>query len=284
MNRRNFLQSAGMLLAGSMISKDLVAANAPIINNVSGAANGSADTDFPMYDLHVHLSRDQSIEDVVRKSREKGIEFGVMENIAPWGITDDTKLKAFIDSVKDYPVWIGLQPMTLGWSKNLSPDIIAQADYITMDPQVVNNANGYGEDITVWTYASYIDNPDSFMEVNFKYYMDILTGSEPLNVFACPFLLPISIEREYDRLWTEERQEKVIDALKARNIAIEINDLMRVPTEKFIVKAKNAGVKFTFGSDTRGAQTGRLDYCKAVATKCGLKRDDFFIPKRKLNL
>ena len=62
-----------------------------------------------------------------------------------------------------------------------------------------------------------------------------------------------------------------------------INDLARIPHEKFINMAKEQGLKFTFGSDTRDIKTGRLDYCKNIAKKCNLKREDFFIPKRVLN-
>ena len=46
--------------------------------------------------------------------------------------------------------------------------------------------------------------------------------------------------------------------------------------------AKRAGLKFTFGSDTRDEKTGRLVYCKQVARRCGLTEKDFFVPKRKL--
>jgi histidinol phosphatase-like PHP family hydrolase len=52
---------------------------------------------------------------------------------------------------------------------------------------------------------------------------------------------------------------------------------------QFILMAKEQGLKFTFGSDSRNQQAGRLDYCKYIAKKCKLKRDDFYIPKRSLN-
>jgi len=66
--------------------------------------------------------------------------------------------------------------MSTGWSKNLSPELIAQADYVSMDPQVVPVGNGYGETINVWEYASFIDDPEAFMQRNMQYYMTILTG------------------------------------------------------------------------------------------------------------
>jgi hypothetical protein len=46
--------------------------------------------------------------------------------------------------------------------------------------------------------------------------------------------------------------------------------------------AKEQGLKFTFGSDQRTPNAGRLDYCKAVAKKCGLKEADFYKPVAKV--
>ena len=235
-----------------------------------------------MMDLHVHRSDNQTIDDIVKKSQDTGIKFGVVHNIAPWGIQNNDGLKEYIEAVRPYPVYMGLQPMSPGWSKNLSPELIAQADYILMDPQVVPNGNSYGELIYVWEYTSYIDDPEAFMEINMKHYMTILTGEEPIDIFGCPFFLPPSIQRDYYKLWTKKRLKLIIDAAKARNIAIEINDLVRVPHEEFILMAKKAGLKFTFGSDTRDQKTGRLDYCKQVAAKCRLTKKDFFVPERKM--
>ena len=104
-----------------------------------------------------------------------------------------------------------------------------------------------------------------------------------LNIFGWPLFLPVCIARDYYTLWTEERMQKIIAALKKRNLAVEINDLAHTPHEKFILMAKEQGLKFTFGSDTRDQKAGRLDYCKYIAKKCNLKRDDFFIPQRALN-
>lgn len=281
MNRKKFLQASGLLFAGSMMGN--VKATERFFTDSIENTNMIHDVnDIPMIDLHVHRSDKQTIEDIVAKSKATGIQFGVMENVAPWGIRNDEELKAYIDAVKPYPVYVGLQPMSPGWSKNLSPELIAQADYVSIDPQVVPDGNGYGEQILVWEYASYIDDPEAFMERNMQHYMTILTGDEPLDIFACPLFLPISIQREYNKLWTKKRMQQVIDAARARNIAIEINDLVRVPHEEFILMAKKAGLKFTFGSDTRDQKTGRLDYCKQVASKCGLTKKDFFAPERKI--
>jgi hypothetical protein len=285
MNRKTFLKTTGLLIAGGMIGRKLQAAEQYLSfdeEDVGRIASQRQSCDFQLMDLHVHRSPKQSIEDIVAKSKQTGIQFGVMENIAPWGIQNDNDLKTFLDAVKPYPVYIGLQPMSPGWSKNLSAELISQADYVTMDPQVVPDANGYGETINVWEYDSYVEDAEAFMERNMKHYMNILTGKEPLNIFACPLYLPACIERDYSKLWTQKRMQQILEAAKARNVAIEINDLVRVPHEEFILGAKEAGLKFTFGSDTRDQKTGRLDYCKNIAAKCHLTQTDFYVPKRKI--
>jgi len=75
--------------------------------------------------------------------------------------------------------------------------------------------------------------------------------------------------------------EIIIEAARKRGVAFEINDLARTPHAEFILMAKKAGCKFTFGSDTRDHRTFRLDYSKQIANLCGLTRDDFFMPVRK---
>ncbi len=77
---------------------------------------------------------------------------------------------------------------------------------------------------------------------------------------------------------------QIITAAKKRNIAIEINDMAHTPHEEFIKKAKEQGLKFTFGSDSHNQNAGRLAYCKRIAEKCNLTKDDFYIPKRKIEL
>lgn len=276
MDRKTFLQVSGLLCAGAFLNTGFAAGK----KNRTETTTEEDVYGFPLMDLHVHRSKDLTIEDIVAKSKQLNMKIGIMENIAPWGIQSDSQLKQYIDAIKPYPVYIGLQPMSPGWSKNLSPELIAQADYIAMDPQIVTNGNGYGETIMLWEYNAYIDDAEEFMKRNMQHYMDILTGDEPLDIFACPLFLPCCIERQYSTLWTTKRLWQIVDAALARNIAIEINDTVQVPHEEFIMMAKKAGLKFTFGSDARNHTVGRLDYCKRIAKKCGLTEKDFFVPKR----
>ena len=241
-----------------------------------------ASDDFPLMDLHVHLTPTFTINHVMDIAKKTGVQFGIMVN--PGGeVHDDASLKHFIDSLKTYPVYCGLQPMSPGWSKSFLPETIKLLDYVEMDPQPIPNGNGYGETLRIWNFDTYVDDPEKFMETYMAHNLEVINNPEPLNIFGWPLFLPVCIARDYYTLWTEKRMQAIIDALKRRDIAVEINDMAHTPHEKNNQKTKEAGLKFTFGADSRNQIAGRLDYCKFIAKRCNLKREDFFIPKRALS-
>jgi len=270
MERRTFLKTtslAGALLTAWPSARRLAAA---------------AEDEFPLTDLHCHLTPTFTIDQVMEISRTTGVQFGIMVN--PGGaVSDDAGLRRFIDSLKPYPVYCGLQPMSPGWSSSFSPDTVKLLDYVMMDAQTIPNGNSYGETLRIWNFDTYVDDPQKFMETYMAHTLEVINNDEPLNIFGWPLFLPVCIARDYYTLWTEARMRTIIAALKKRDLAVEINDLAHTPHEAFIGMAKEHGLKFTFGSDTRDHKAGRLDYCKYVAKKCGLKSGDFFVPSRALN-
>lgn len=102
-----------------------------------------------------------------------------------------------------------------------------------------------------------------------------------MTIFDWPLFLPVCIARDYYSIWTDERMDLIIGAARKRNIAIEINDMSHTPHKEFILKAREQGLKFTFGSDSRNQNAGRLAYCKRIAEECNLSKADFYIPERK---
>ena len=73
--------------------------------------------------------------------------------------------------------------------------------------------------------------------------------------------------------------ERVINALVKNKVAMEINDRYKIPGTAFIKKAKQAGVKFTFGTNNSGSDDlGRLEYCIAMVKECNLQPADMWIP------
>ena len=85
----------------------------------------------------------------------------------------------------------------------------------------------------------------------------------------------------YDLFWTDERMDKVIKASKDHNVAIEINNRYRIPSVKFIARAKNAGIKFTVGTNNVDTNFTGAAYTLEVIKKCQLNQTDFFQPVNK---
>lgn len=270
MQRRTFLKSAGM--AGGLL---------PALP-LSPAHGAPAANEFPLADLHVHLTANFTIDQVMEISKRTNVQFGIVVN--PGGsVSDDAGLRRFIESLQPYPVYRGLQPMSPGWSKSFSPETIRQLDYVLMDAQTIPRGNGYAETLRIWNFDTYVDDPQQFMETYLAHILEVIANEEPLHIFGWPLFLPVCIARDYYTLWTDERMQKIVAALKKKRLAVEINDLAHTPHEKFIHMAKERGLKFTFGSDTRDAKAGRLDFCRSIAQKCNLKQEDFFLPQRVLN-
>ena len=266
MKRRSFIKNAS-LAAGLMVASPSL-------------SFGSATEryDFPLLDLHVHTTPQFTIDNIMEIGEKQGVKFGIVDHPISWALKNDADLKNYILNLRKYPVYIGLQPTYPEWYKNYSAELLAQVDYILMDPQMVPQGNG--KTWQIWEFDTYIDNTEDFMKRYMDYALQILEN-EPINIFGWPLFLPVCIARDYYSLWTEERMQLIISAAKKRNIAIEINDMSHTPHDKFIQKAKEQGLKFTFGSDSRNQNVGRLAYCKQVALKCGLTASDFYVPVHK---
>ncbi len=265
MKRRAFLQTAG-LAAGALTLK-------PILNFASSAAD--PEIPFPLYDLHVHMAKGFSIEQIVGIAEKRKVRFGVVEHPAFGIIKDDADLRKYLERLRQFPVLIGLQPVNLGWSKKFSPELLGQVDYVLMDPQTIPLGNG--QFMHIWEFNTYVEDTDEFMERYMAYSLQILRD-EPINIFGWPLFLPVCIARDYYTLWTEDRMQQLITAARKRNIAFEINDMSHTPHEQFIRMAKEQGLKFTFGSDARDNHAGQLAFCRRMAQKCNLKAEDLYIP------
>ena len=266
MQRRTFLKTAG-LAAGFVAAR-------PLLNFAATAEK----FEFPLWDLHVHLTDRFSIKQAMEIAQERSVRFGILEHPGSVAIRNDADLRHYIDGLRKFPVLIGLQPTNLGWSTRFSPELLAQVDYVLMDPQTIPLGNG--EFMHIWEFNTYVEDTNEFMERYMAYSLEILT-KEPINIFGWPLFLPVCIARDYYTLWTQDRMQQLIVAAKMRNIAFEINDMSHTPHEEFIRMAKEQGLKFTFGSDSRNNNAGRLAYCKRIARKCGLKADDFYTPVHK---
>jgi len=140
--------------------------------------------------------------------------------------------------------------------------------------------NSDGTSLAIWQIDTHVDDEEAFMTRYLQFIERVLT-TEPIDIFAWPTFLPVPIARQYAELWTKPRMQRIIDLARSRKIAIEINEVAHVPDENFITMAKRAGLKFTFGTDSRNQNAAHFYYCYQMAHKCALAEADMLVPRKK---
>lgn len=245
------------------------------------AADATA-AEFPLIDYHVHLSHGLPLDRAIALARSRGVKFGIVDhpgrNVGGFRqIETDAELQAYIASLRGHDVLVGLQPVYPGWSEPFAPSTLAQLDYVLMD--ALSMPDGNGGWMYLWAADTFIEDEEAFME-RYVAYIHQLLETERIDIFAWPTYLPAGIAREYRRLWTNARMLGVIERARARSVAIEINEVARVPDATFIGLAKAAGLKFTFGTDARNDNAGRFSYCLRMARECGLTAANMFTVPR----
>jgi hypothetical protein len=234
---------------------------------------------FPIADYHVHLKGGLTLDDVIAIARQHGVKFGVAENCgAGFPTNNDDCLRLALQRLEGKPVYRAMQAEGREWVKMFSPEVIAKFDYVFTDSMTWTNDRG--KRMRLWVPSEVeIGDKQQFMDMLVDRTVGIL-NNEPIDIYVNPTFLPAAIEKEYDSLWTDARMDRVIQAAAKNGVAIEINARYKLPSEKFIKKAKAAGVKFSFGTNNGGKNDlGDLAYSRLMAVRCGLTAADLFVPK-----
>jgi hypothetical protein len=234
---------------------------------------------FPVVDYHTHLKGGLTLEEALANSRRVGIMYGIAVNGGlGFPITTDAGVEEFLASMKGQPCFVALQGEGREWVKLFSLETIAKFDYAFTDAMTWTDDRGRRMRLWIPEEVGEIPDSEKFMEMLVDRILGIL-NHEPIDIHANPTFLPDLIAHDYDRLWTPERMQKVIDAAKANDIAIEINNRYRIPSAAFIKRAKKAGVKFSFGTNNGDRNLGRMEYAVAMVKECGLTWQDIFVPQ-----
>jgi histidinol phosphatase-like PHP family hydrolase len=210
-----------------------------------------------------------------------GVTFGIAEeHESPDFRANDSFISGCISMARKYGLYIGLQVLRPGWQKYYSKNIIDSIDFILMDALRFPDKDGKIKGI--WIEPPVLTDVEDFMERYVAFNIKVL--SDHINIWGNPTFLPVSLQGRYDELWTEKRMKAVIDAAVKNNVAIEINSRYRIPEQKFIIAAKAAGARFTFGSNEHDTNIGNIEWSINMAKECGLEAKDFFTPKRRLRI
>jgi histidinol phosphatase-like PHP family hydrolase len=237
--------------------------------------------DIPLVDYHVHVEAAPTLDELLAISAKRGVKFGIVEhagtkaNKYPALLSTDEDLQRHLRRLEGRPVYKGVQAEGLDWTTCFSKEMAARLDYVLTDALTMPQPNG--ERWELWRPSIRVDDKQDFMDRYVDFHLQMM-AVEPIDILANPTFLPQCLAKEHDALWTTARMQKVIDAAVKHGVAIEINSLYRLPRIGFLETAKAAGVKFSFGSNIRGPEVGKLDYCLEMVGKLGLGREDLFVP------
>ena len=243
---------------------------------------GEVDLGFPIVDWHVH--RDNStMEAILPLATERGVKFGIVEhagdkeNVYPVVLSNDEELRAYIASFAGMPVYKGVQAEWTNWASCFSKEALRGLDYVITDTMTFPGADGKRR--KMWEKPVELGDLNTFMDRYVEWYVEII-AKQGMDILVNVSWLPEGFADKYDAHWTEARMGKVVDALSKYGVAIEISSGMSIPSLRFLKIAKEAKLKFAFGSNGRYPKMGKLEYSIQKARELGLTSADMFtVPK-----
>ncbi len=236
--------------------------------------------DFPVLDYHVHLKGGFTKEAAAKQSRKTGINYAIAPNCGVgFPITNDEGVYDFLNNMRKEPFILAMQGEGREWVTTFSEEARSEFDYVFTDALTFNDMKGRRTRLWINEEVK-IDDEQDYMDMIVDRMCNVL--QEPADIYVNPFFLPEQMNDRYDEFWTEERIDKAIAALVQGGMALEINELYNIPSKVIIMKAKDAGVKFTFGSNNISPEVGKLEYSIKMKNECGLTQQDMYKPKIKL--
>lgn len=272
-SRRSFL-AAGLSGLGA-------AALCPALGR---SAESAPAADLPRLDLHVHLDN-STIDKVLELSRERGVKFGIVEhagtkeNKYPVVLSNDEELGGYLAMLEGKPVYRGVQTEWHDWAACFSPQVLARLDYVLTDAMTFPGRDGQRVKLWEKDVESRVEMADkqAFMDRYVDWYVAIIE-QQPIDILANVSWLPAPLAADYELYWTAERVRRVAEAAVRQRVALEISSSYLLPKRSFLEIAKAAGVKFTFGSNGRYPNMGKLEYSLQMARDLGLTPADMFTP------
>ena len=204
---------------------------------------------------------------------------GTQENKYPVVLSNDAALKRHIAMLDGKPVFKGVQAEWTDWMGCFSREALAQLDFVLTDAMTFPGQDGQRVKLWEADAARRVDmsDPQAFMDRYVDWYVETI-AKQPIDILANVSWLPAGMLEAWDDFWTPARMQKVIEAAVKHRVALEISSSYKLPKLAFLKLAKAAGVKFTFGSNGRYPNMGKLDYSLQMAAELGLNATDIFTP------
>ena len=244
-------------------------------------------------DLHAHTNMsdgDLPLERVVEVARERGVEIGIADHVSTRNaerfVASEPAVRAYLDALEGAPVF---RSGEFCWCdtmwKELPPEVMDRFDY-----RIGSNHGFWLPDGSMgspwWKRLPkpWDGRPQEVMEVMVANLCDMVR-TMPVQIAAHSTLTPpalFALEDDVEAWWTPEREDRYVEAIAGSGVALEISNRYRLPHDRLLRKAREAGARFSLGSDGHSeAQVGRLEWAAETARRVGITDAELFVPERK---
>ena len=215
-------------------------------------------------------------EEIIKRGEEKGYKVGIADHLSKfWKIKTDIDLERYIFYLNKLSCYKSGE-IDLGQEIIFSKELLNRLDYIIGG---IHNLFWEGRWQSLWFMKEEIKEPDKFMELYKKAILKAIREPViPMDILAHSTQLPPRLVRAFkEEVISDEWIEEVLLEAKEHDIAVEINNTEKIPSERFIKKALKIGVKISLGSDGHiGEDNVNLDWCLEMVEKVGITEDNLF--------
>lgn len=240
---------------------------------------------YPRADLHAHFQthddppRTLSYAAAVAHATAISVRLGVTaEEGAHEPIHDDASLLAFLEGIAPHPLYAGLQVTSPDWPARFDAALLARLDYTLADALIMPWRSRH---LLLWLPTTRVadDEAEAFMEAYLAHHEAIL--QKGLTIWANATMLPLDLAARYEELWSPERRQRLIERLLAYDIAVEINSTYALPGRVWLDDLRDAGVRFTFGSNAHVDGVGQIATALRLAAEASIPPDRIWVPARE---
>lgn len=244
------------------------------------------------YDLHVHTSMsdgDLSLEEVVAVAAQRRVVVGIADHISSRNtrrfVATEQQLRHYLEAVSAAPVFLAGEFCWCDrFGEDLPSELLDRLDYR------IGSNHGFGLPDGTWASPWWTELPEHWggraegvMDAMVANLCDLVT-SMPVQIVAHSTLTPaalLDLEPDIHAWWTDDREDRFVEALRRSGVALEISNRYELPHDRLLRKGKQAGIRFSLGSDGHSAeQVAELAWAVETSHRIGITEADLFHPNR----
>ncbi|HEX6925714.1 MAG TPA: PHP domain-containing protein [Longimicrobiaceae bacterium] len=241
-------------------------------------------------DLHVHTTMSDGevpLEEVVRIAADRGVAVGIADHVSTRNpsrfVATLPQLHAYLEAIEAQPVYVAAEFCWCDpFAAQLPAEIMDRFHYrIGSNHGFALPGGGWGSPWWTTLPPPWDDRPQELMEHMVANLCD-LVRTMPIEIVAHSTFMPaalLDLEGDVHAWWTEEREDRFVEAVVRSSVAIEISSRYRLPHDRLLRKALEAGARFSLGSDGhRASQVANLDWALQTARRVGIGEREMFVP------